>query len=256
MISISAIIIAKNEASTIARCINSLNFATEVIVVSDPSSTDDTSEIANKFGARVIEQPWLGFGRQKQFATDQAKSDWIFSIDADEWVSVELLNYLKKINNLNPRSVLFFSRRSYFLGAPVRFSGWSPDYVGRLFNRKYSHFSDDIVHEKLENFTNSIKVPANLKILHTPYPNRNTVNEKTFAYARLSASKLVQAKHPPKLLPIICLKTAFSGFKTMFLGLGILDGLTGLRIARMNMKYTFLKYSLHARLMKRKRRLV
>ncbi|HMT09574.1 MAG TPA: glycosyltransferase family 2 protein, partial [Pyrinomonadaceae bacterium] len=82
---ISAVIITFNEAEKIGDCIRSVSWADEVVVV-DSHSSDDTRQIAESLGARVIERDWPGFGEQKQFATDSALNDWVFSIDADEVV--------------------------------------------------------------------------------------------------------------------------------------------------------------------------
>ena len=98
MPAISATIITFNEADRIAEAIGSLSCCDEIIVV-DSGSTDQTREIALARGARVIECPWKGYSRQKNFAAEQAQSDWILSIDADERLSMELADeivYWKK----------------------------------------------------------------------------------------------------------------------------------------------------------------
>ena len=87
---LSVIVITRNEAQRLPTCLVSLSFADEVIVV-DSGSTDGTPELARRHGARVIETPdWPGFGPQKERALDAATGDWVFSIDADEWVDAEL----------------------------------------------------------------------------------------------------------------------------------------------------------------------
>ncbi|HYG81254.1 MAG TPA: glycosyltransferase family 2 protein, partial [Pyrinomonadaceae bacterium] len=93
---ISATIITFNEASNIREAIESVAWANEVLVV-DSESTDATREIAEECGARVIRRAWPGFAAQKQFAADEARHDWIFSLDADERVSEELRHSIEDL---------------------------------------------------------------------------------------------------------------------------------------------------------------
>jgi glycosyltransferase involved in cell wall biosynthesis len=86
---ITATIISLNEAANISEAIKSVEWADEILVV-DSESTDQTRELAEGCGARVIVNPWPGFSKQKQFAADAAGNDWILSLDADERVSQEL----------------------------------------------------------------------------------------------------------------------------------------------------------------------
>src|ERR1051325_11606348 len=89
MVAVSAVLITRNAAATLDACLESLAFADEIVVV-DSGSTDSTVVIARRRGARVVQKEWLGFGRQKQFAVEQAKHDWVLCVDADERVSPEL----------------------------------------------------------------------------------------------------------------------------------------------------------------------
>ena len=86
---LSAVLITRNAAAVLDSCLESLGFADEILVV-DSASSDATLEIAARHGARVVHKEWLGFGRQKQFAVDQAKNDWVLCLDSDERVSPEL----------------------------------------------------------------------------------------------------------------------------------------------------------------------
>jgi glycosyltransferase involved in cell wall biosynthesis len=93
---ISATIITFNEAENIREACESVGWADEIVVV-DSASTDTTREIAAECGARVIVNPWPGFGAQKQFAVDRARHDWIFSLDADERVSPALQSSIEAL---------------------------------------------------------------------------------------------------------------------------------------------------------------
>src|SRR5438128_6991273 len=131
---ISATIIARNEAANIARAIRSLSVADEIVVV-DAGSTDGTREIAAGLGARVIEHAWPGFAAQKNFASDQARYDWVLSLDADEELDAVAQNAVRQWKASEPRAAAYcFPRRAQYLGRWILHSGWYPDYKLRLFD--------------------------------------------------------------------------------------------------------------------------
>lgn len=145
---LSAIIIAKNEARNIGDCLDSLAFCDERIVV-DGDSDDGTPEIARAKGARVATEAWHGFGAQKNFALALAGGDWVLSIDADERVTPALAQAIAAAMGRHGFDGYEMPRRSSFLGREMRHSGWSPDYVLRLFRRGRARFTDDLVHERV-----------------------------------------------------------------------------------------------------------
>src|SRR4051812_41972320 len=120
---LTLLIIARNEAAVIGRCLDSVPFAAEKLVI-DSGSTDGTQEIAQAHGARVVHQEWLGFGPQRNFATTQASHDWILALDADETLSPELLEELQsKLPALIQSNAAgaILRRRTWYMGAPMRF---------------------------------------------------------------------------------------------------------------------------------------
>jgi glycosyltransferase involved in cell wall biosynthesis len=145
---LSAIIIVKNEARNIAACLDTLAFCDERIVV-DGNSDDGTPDIARAKGARVTTAAWHGFGAQKNFALSLAGGDWVLSIDADERVSPALAHAIEAALGRHGADGYEMPRRSSFLGREMRHSGWSPDYVLRLFRRGRARFTDDLVHERV-----------------------------------------------------------------------------------------------------------
>lgn len=147
---ISLVIIAKNEADNIRRCIQSVPFASEVLVVEN-GSTDRTRELAEAAGARVLSREWAGFGPQKRWAAEQAKHDWVLALDADEALSPELAREIhENFSGLNPKAVHFMPRLSWHLGRWIRHGGWYPDFQPRLFHRKHSQWTLDQIHERIE----------------------------------------------------------------------------------------------------------
>jgi len=147
---ISVVIITKNEEANIERCLRSVDWADEIIVL-DSGSTDRTVEISQELGARVsVTADWPGFGPQKNRALEQATGDWVLSLDADEWVTPDLREEILNVIS-GPEGAVGFRvpRLSSFCGRFMRHSGWWPDYVTRLFRRGAAKFSDDVVHERV-----------------------------------------------------------------------------------------------------------
>lgn len=144
----SAVIIAKDEATTIGDCIASVTFADEILIV-DSGSSDGTVEFATSKGAKVIHQPWLGYGPQKRFAVRHAAHDWVLCIDADERVTPELQAAIEAALRMPEFHAYEFPRRNRFLGRWLRHGEGYPDLSLRLFDRHFGQWSDDAVHEKV-----------------------------------------------------------------------------------------------------------
>jgi glycosyltransferase involved in cell wall biosynthesis len=144
---ISVVVITKNEEANIERCLKSVQWADEIVVV-DAESTDRTVEIARGLLAVVIIRPWEGFAKQKEFAMQQAKHEWIFSIDADEEVTAELKEeILKTVRSEGTLNGYEVPRRSFFLGKWIKNGGWYPGYQLRLFKRSKARMNHRPVHE-------------------------------------------------------------------------------------------------------------
>ena len=145
---LSVAIITLNAASQLEDCLKSVFFADEIVVV-DSGSTDGTQALAQRYGARVIEQTWLGFGPQKQFAVEAAGHDWVLCLDADERVSPELQTAIDNALQSPSNAAFRFARCNRFLGRYLKYGEGYPDWSLRLFNRRQGHWSDDAVHEKV-----------------------------------------------------------------------------------------------------------
>ncbi|HEY9459216.1 MAG TPA: glycosyltransferase family 2 protein [Paralcaligenes sp.] len=183
---LSVIIIVKNESRHIGECIDSVAFADEIIVV-DSGSSDDTCAIARAKGALVTQTAdWPGFGRQKNRALDLATKDWVLSVDADERVTPELAQEIQRTLQ-NPRADAYkISRLSNFQGRWIRHSGWWPDRVLRLFKRGAARFSNDIVHESVQSSRPAALLSAHF--LHYPYADMESLIAKMNRYSSDAAS--------------------------------------------------------------------
>lgn len=239
---LSLIVIAKNEEASIGRCLRSVAFADEMVVV-DNGSTDKTVEIARTLGARVIEKPdWPGFGPQKNRALDAATGDWVLSLDADEWIEPPLADEIRAaIARADAADGYNIPRRSRFCGSIVRFCGWSPDYVLRLFRRERSRFSVDKVHEHVD-------VKGRVEKLRNPIEHDSITDladaeDKIERYAAAAAAAL-KAKGKTSSPLKAWLRGMGAFLRTYIWRLGFLDGKTGWRVANYNRRYTEKKWRL------------
>lgn len=236
---ISAVIITRNEQANITAAIESLKFADQ-IVVADTLSDDSTVEIARRAGAEVFEIPFEGYGAAKNKALEFCRGDWIFSLDADERVTPELAqNLMNAVKNDNGIGAYAVNRLTYFLGRPVRHSGWFPDYVVRFFKRGH-RFSEKQVHESLENATNAGKLPGLL--LHYSYTDLDQYIEKLNSYTTLNAREMFGAGRKSNLLDMI-IHSAATFFKMYVFKAGFLDGSTGFVLAILSSYHVFIKYA-------------
>ncbi len=149
-IQLSAVVLSQNEEKNLPRCLKSLNFADEIVVV-DALSEDDSVKIARRLGARVISQKWPGFSEQWQFAIDQARGEWIFMCAADEEVPAALAGELRATVNRSPAAAGFqVQRHSQYLGDWMRYGPWANDFQLRLFRRGAGSITGQSVHEGLQ----------------------------------------------------------------------------------------------------------
>jgi len=240
-VKISAVIIAFNEEDKIARAIESLKWADEILVV-DSESADRTRAIAESLGARVIVQKWLGFSKQKQFAVDSAANDWVFSLDADEQVSDELKSEILKLKNSENQLADGYKspRLSFYLNRPVRHCGWYPDWQLRFFNRQKGRWKDVLIHESFEVDGKVERLQGN--IFHFTVENAAHHHQMIGTrYAPLAAEQMFINGRQTSPLKIATVGfTTF--FQTFFLKLGFLDGLAGFCIARFAAHHAFLKH--------------
>ncbi len=146
--SLSVAIITLNAASQLAETLKSAAFADEIVVV-DSGSTDGTQALAIAHGARVIEQTWMGFGPQKQFAVEACQHDWVLCLDADELVSPELQTSITQTLTAPVHPAYRFPRCNRFLGRYLKYGEGYPDWSLRLFDRRHACWSADAVHEKV-----------------------------------------------------------------------------------------------------------
>ncbi len=236
---LTLIVITKNEAANIERCLASVPFARQKVVV-DSGSSDGTVEIATRLGAEVLQTAdWPGFGPQKNRALDLARCHWVLSLDADEYLSEALQQEIRAALNSSEFMAFRFPRSSSYCGQFMRYSGWYPDYVTRLFRRDGARFSSDIVHEQLIVTGRVGTLRADL--MHESYKAVEDVLLKLDAYSTAGARKLHDAGRRGSLSQAI-LRGCWAFFRTYVLRLGFLDGRRGFLLAFSNAEGTYYRY--------------
>ena len=188
---ISAVILVKNAEKTIAECLESLSAFGEVVLL-DNGSTDATLDIAAKYpNVKIFHEPnFCGFGKMKNIALSKATNDRILSIDSDEVLMPEIVSQINAMQ-LNDNTVVALSRLNYYGDRCMKCCGWYPDYVWRIFNRKYTRFNENIVHEGVETKPDSQKVYIKDAIKHYAADSMESIIQKMNRYTTLSA----QEKH-------------------------------------------------------------
>ncbi len=240
---ISAVIIAGNEETKIAKAIKSVLWADEVIVV-DSESTDLTREIAESLGCRVLIRKWTGFADQKQFGVDSARNDWILSLDADEMVSECLHREIVSLfadPNARIGGAYRIARLSSYMGRPIRHSGWYPDWQLRLFDRRKARWNDAIIHESVYVLDGGKVEKIKGEILH--YSVDNAAQHHLMIgtrYAPLAARQMFEKGRRTTLLGVMFAGPA-AFLSTFILKAGFLDGFPGFCIARFAAQHAFLK---------------
>ncbi|TXT35734.1 MAG: b-1 4-glucosyltransferase [Comamonadaceae bacterium] len=238
---LSVIVITHNEQANIGDCLQGLDFADEVIVV-DSTSTDQTADIARAWGAQVHVTPdWPGFGPQKNRALALAQGQWVLSLDADERVTPDLRReILGVLEQTHGPEVYRFPRRSSYCGQFMLHSGWSPDWVVRLFQRGSAQFSDDLVHEKLlvKGKMGELKSP----LMHLSFPDFESVLDKANRYSTAGAVAMRAKGRCASLWGAIG-HGVWAFFRTYVLRRGFLDGQLGLALAISNAEGTYYRYA-------------
>ncbi len=235
----SAIIITYNEAVNLARCLQSIDFADEIVVV-DSGSTDETLTIAKNYGARIIHQSWLGYGPQKRFAVEQATHDWVLCLDADERVTPDLRASIEVVLVAPQVRACHLLRRNRFLGRWLRHGEGYPDYVVRLFHRGYAQWSNASVHEHVET-GDALMITLTGELLHESEDGVCEYALKQVRYARLQAEYLRSiGKHSGFLQAIGSPLVRFMRFYVI--RLGFLDGLAGFAHISLGCLASFLKH--------------
>jgi glycosyltransferase involved in cell wall biosynthesis len=232
-------IITLNEAAHIGAAVDSAAFADELVVV-DSGSSDGTTDIARARGARVLTRPWTGYVDQKNFAAEQARHDWIFSLDADERIPPALADEIKSLLAADPaRHGYRVPRVAYHLGRWIRTTDFYPDYQLRLYDRRFARWRGRHVHESV----NVDGAPGQLthELEHYSFNDLRDQIARINDYSTLSARQMYEAGRRTGAMEILVHPPA-AFLRNYVLRRGFLDGTAGLTISLINAWSVGLKF--------------
>jgi glycosyltransferase involved in cell wall biosynthesis len=248
---LSACLITLNEEHNLPRALASLKGIADEIVVVDSGSTDRTAEIAREHGAACFVRAWTNYAEQKNFAAARTSNEWILSMDADEELSCALQSSLLEWKKRAPKFRVYeIARRTWYLGAWIKHSGWYPDFQRRLYRRDAAQFSGSI-HESLQFEGKPGRLQGDL--LHYTVRSFEEHEKNVERYTTL-ASEQMFAAGKRSWRGALWLATPWSWFQNFVLRGGFLDGYRGALIARMAARSVRLKYAKLGKLIATKRR--
>jgi glycosyltransferase involved in cell wall biosynthesis len=238
-LALSVVVITLNEEANIGRCLKSVPFAKEIVVL-DSESQDRTREIAESLGAKVVVQKFKGYRQQKADALALATQRWILSLDADEVLSPELQNEICEMVQASSRDGFRVPRCSFYLGRWIRHGGWYPDYQTRLFKREKGSWAGGGVHEVLK--VNGRIGTLRNDLHHFVFKNLEDQIDTNNEYSTLGAKDLYESGKNFYRWQLV-LKPLQKFIDCYFRKLGFLDGAPGFIIALGAAQSVFLKYS-------------
>ncbi len=236
---ISVAIITLNAASDLDRCLASLAFADQVVVL-DQNSADTTAEVCARYGAELHQTEWLGFGPTKNKAVSLCRNSWVLSVDTDEVVTPELRQAIENLPDDSLEAAFTVNRLSRFLGQWIRHCGWHPEHVVRLFNTQLAGFNNLPVHESVETNGKIGRLPGLLQ--HFTYESMEQYIEKLNRYTTLAAEEM-HARGRSIGLPGAVLRSQATFWRMWVLQAGILDGWPGFVLCLSSSFYVLSKYT-------------
>lgn len=238
---LSVLIITLNEEERIKTLLENLDFVDEIIVV-DSYSTDKTVEIVRSFeNVKLIQNKFVNYTSQRNFALDQAENSWVLFIDADEQLSSELkAEIITTINDKNAASAYFIYRTFMFKKSKLHFSGWQTDKIFRLFDKTKCRYNEErMVHEKLI-VKGSVSTLKN-NLIHFSYTSYQDYKSKMYHYGILKAQEKSKKGQKPYFL-LMVFHPFYTFLYQFIIRLGFLDGIKGMIICYLNAYSVFIRY--------------
>ncbi len=237
---LSVVIITFNEEKNIERCLQSVQWADEIVVL-DSFSTDRTLEICKRYTDCVFQGEWRGYGAQKNRCAEKSSHQWILNLDADEAVTPEGAEEIKRLLK-NPLDcpAYDFPRKNYIGERWIRYCGWYPDRIIRLYDKRVVRFTEGKVHERLQpdDHVGGMQEP----LLHFSFEDMADYVQRQNRYSTLAASERAGAGKKSGWANLI-LNPIWVFLKCYFLRQGFREGRLGLFVAASMAFYTFLKYA-------------
>ncbi len=237
---LSVVVITKNEERNIAACLDSVDWADELVVV-DACSADRTVELAKQYHSKTFIRPWPGYGPQKNFGMAQATKDWILILDADERVSSQLKSAIETVLTSEAKPVAYrIPRKNYYYGRWIQGAGQYPDPQLRLLRRGAGKYNDLPVHEHLEVQGPISDLDGHLD--HHAHPTVAAHAAKIQRYSALAAQEKIQAGRRKVFWWNFVANPLWAFIKVYLIRRGYRDGLPGLLVSGFAAAHVLLKY--------------
>jgi glycosyltransferase involved in cell wall biosynthesis len=238
---LTAIVPTLNEERNIGACLATLDFADEILVV-DSGSEDRTLEIAARDPkVRVLEHEYRGNGPQCNWAMDRASTAWVLIVDADERVPAALADEIRRLLDDGPAANHYFLRReNFFLGHPIRHSGWGSDRLVRLVRRGSARYPERSVHADM--VTSGVTPTLAAPLRHETAADFSGYLDKVHRYAAWGAADQFRAGRRVGI-PSVVLRPLWRFFRTYVVQAGFLDGRSGFLVCGLQAYGTFLKWA-------------
>ena len=236
---ITGTIITLNAEKYIERAVKSLQSICDEVIVLDSESTDLTRDIAVKSGAKVFIQSFLGDGSQKKEASKFSKNNWIFSMDADEYLANDLVEFIKTINLNGDYYSYSFRRKNYCGDEWIKAAGFYPDEVTRLYDKTKVNYDTRADHAAVASIK---RYRTKMHIIHNTYESMEEWVDKMNFRSSMSAQQLFkEGVKASSIRPIA--RCFFAFFKKLIIKGGIFQGKNGFKVALTTMFNTYLKYT-------------
>jgi len=238
---VSGVVIAYNDAPNIRKCLESLHWVDELVVI-DSYSTDGTTEICREFTPHVFHYPFHGFGALRNQAVTHATNDWIFSLDTDEFATREIQEEIEQLLAKGPQAYAYFvPRQNQFLGRWIKHGGWYPDYrQPQFFHKSHMRYREDLVHEGFELTGQTGYLRSHVE--QTPFRDIEQFWHKMNRYSTLRAEAMHEEGRKFHVHQLIS-HPFFTFFKMYIWRVGFFDRKPGLILSMLYAYYTFVKYA-------------
>lgn len=236
---ISVVIITKNEGKNLAKSLSSVKGLADEIVIVDSGSTDNTVQVAERFGAKIFKRDFDSFSDQKNYALSLAVNEWVLHLDADEVLSGQLKDEIAETLTNTTFDGFYLIRTNFFLGKQMKYSGLKKESRLRLAKKSLSRYFGGIIHEELK--VNGKIGYMNNVFYHNTCPNFDNYFIKFDQYTTFGALKMFE-NNKKFYLTDIFFRPVMEFIKRYILRLGFLDGIEGFIWASLGMYYNFTKY--------------
>ncbi|MGC9328134.1 MAG: glycosyltransferase family 2 protein [Candidatus Hinthialibacter sp.] len=236
---ITALIAAYNEEDRIGACLESVEWADEILLV-DSFSTDRTVEIAREYGARILQHEFVNIAAQINWAIPQASHEWILRLDADERVSEALQQSIRDLLASHPKETAYsIKRNNLFFGCELKHGHWGNDWIARLFQRDHGRMEEYGCHGDLLLDKKPPKIQGEL--IHLAYRSVDDYFQKFHQYTQEGAERLYRQKKPCSFTHLF-FRPLWRFIHSYLIRLGFLDGVPGLAVCMLSSFYVFTKY--------------